>query len=302
MLSQLSSVQNENQNNDEKFVGRSFWHDVFIRFKRKKFALMGLGLLLFIFGVCLYGFIFLDYETQVINQNLQQRLLSPSLAHPFGTDGFGRDIMARVIYGSRYSLFIGFTATFFSLLVGCVIGSVAGYFGGKTDNILMRLMDVQIAIPSTLLAIAVVSALGGSLINLILAISIADIPNYARIIRSSVLSIKENEYVEAAVAAGSGHTRIMYTHIFPNTIAPLIVQATLGVGYVIIVAAGLSFLGLGIAPPAPEWGNMLSEGQQFIRHSPWLVLFPGLSIMLTVLALNLLGDGLRDSIDPKLKN
>ena len=290
------------QNKDGANLGRSFWHDAFIRFKRKKFAMLGFWMLVFIVAVCIYGFLFLDYETQVINQNLPMRLQGPSMDHPFGTDNFGRDILARIVYGSRYSLFIGFTSTFISILLGVIIGSVAGYFGGKTDNILMRFMDIQIAIPSTLLAIAVVSALGPSLINLIVAISIADIPNYARIIRSSVLTVKDNEFVEAAVAVGSSHRRTIFTHILPNTLAPLIVQATLGVGYVIIVAAGLSYLGLGIMPPAPEWGNMLSEGQEVIRHSPWLVLFPGLSIMITVLALNLLGDGLRDSIDPKLKN
>jgi len=281
---------------------RSFWLDVFLRFKRKKLAMLGFILLLLIFIVCIYGFVGLDYDNQVINQSLRNKLQAPSFEHPFGTDGFGRDIMARVIYGSRYSLLIGFSATFSALFIGGLIGSVSGYFGGAPDNVLMRFMDILIAIPSALLAIAVVSALGPSLTNLIIAMSIADIPNYARIIRSSVLSIKENEFVEAAVAVGSGHARIIYTHILPNTIAPLIVQATLGVGYVIIVASGLSYLGLGIMPPAPEWGNMLSEGQQYIRYSPWLVLFPGLSIMLTVLALNLLGDGLRDSIDPKLKN
>ena len=283
-------------------IGRSFWQDVFSRFRRKKLALLGGGVMLFIFAVCLYGFVGLDYETQVINQDLFNRLQPPSLDHPFGTDGFGRDILARVIYGSRYSLLIGFSATFFALLAGGAIGAVAGYFGGKIDNLLMRFMDVLIAIPAVLLAIAIVSALGPSLTNLIIAMCVADIPNYARIIRSSVLSIKENEFVEAAIAVGSSHGRVILTHIFPNTVAPLIVQATLGVGYVIIVAAGLSYLGLGIMPPAPEWGNMLAEGQQFIRYSPWLVLFPGLSIMITVLALNLLGDGLRDSIDPKLKN
>lgn len=281
---------------------RGFWADVFNRFRRKKIAVFGFFLLLFIFAVCIYGFVGIDYETQVIAQDVPNKQLAPSLEHPFGTDGFGRDILARIIYGSRYSLLIGFSATFFSLLLGGIIGSVAGYFGGAIDNVFMRFMDILIAIPSTLLAIAVVSALGPSLPNLIIAICVADIPNYARIIRSSVLSLRDNEYVEAAIAVGSGHAKIITTHILPNTIAPLIVQATLGVGYAIISASGLSYLGLGVQPPAPEWGNMLSEGQQFIRYSPWQVLFPGLAIMLTVLSLNLLGDGLRDSIDPKMKN
>ncbi len=296
----LNAQYNEQQSEDRK--SRSLWQDVFFRFKRKKLAIFGLFLLLCIFALCIYGFVGIDYETQVIAQNVRNKLQPPSAEHWLGTDAFGRDIFARIVYGSRYSLLIGFAATFSGLFVGGAIGSIAGYFGGKLDNIIMRCMDILIAIPYTLLAIAIVSALGSNLRNLIIAIAVADIPGYARIIRSSVLSLKDNEFVEAAVAVGSNHRRIILTHIIPNTLAPLIVQATLFVGYDIIVASGLSYLGLGIMPPAPEWGSMLYEGQKYIRYQPWLVLFPGLAIMLTVLALNLLGDGLRDSIDPKLKN
>lgn len=281
---------------------RSFWQDVGSRFWGNKKAILGLILLAIIVLSCAYGFLFVDYDTDVVEQNVKIKLQGPSWEHPFGTDSFGRDILSRVIYGSRYSLVIGFTATIVSLAAGSLIGCIAGYFGGKTDNILMHIMDMFIAIPSTLMAIAVVSALGPSLINLIIAIIIGDLPGYARVIRSAVLSIKDNEFVEASVAVGGGHAHIIMTHIFPNTLAALIVQATLGVGYDILAASGLSYLGLGIMPPAPEWGAMLSEGQKYIRYSPHLVIFPGLAIVLTVLALNLLGDALRDAIDPTLKD
>lgn len=286
--------------NSEK--SRSFWQDVGSRFWTNKKAMMGLILLGIILLTCLYGFFFVDYETSVIAQNVKNKLQGPSPEHIFGTDGFGRDILARIIYGARYSLIIGFSATIASLTVGSLIGCIAGYFGGKIDNFLMRIMDMFIAIPSTLMAIAVVSALGPSLTNLIIAITIGDVPGYARIIRSAVLSIKDNEFVEASVAVGGSSSHIIMTHIFPNTLAALIVQATLGVGYAILAASGLSYLGLGISPPNPEWGAMLSEGQKHIRYSPHVVIFPGLAIVMTVLSLNLLGDALRDAIDPTLKD
>lgn len=281
---------------------RSFWQDVGYRFIRNNKAIIGLIMLGIIVIMCLYGVLFLDYDTQVINQDIPNKLQTPSSEHLFGTDDLGRDIFNRVVYGARYSLFIGFSSTIISLSVGSILGCIAGYFGGKTDNIIMRLTDVFIAIPSTLMAIAVVSALGPNFANLIIAIALGDIPGYARIIRSSVLSIRDNEFVEASVAVGGSSIHIMAQHIFPNTLAALIVQATLGVGYVIIAASGLSYLGLGVMPPAPEWGAMLSEAQAWIRYSPHLVIFPGFAIVLTVLALNLLGDALRDAIDPTLKD
>ena len=281
---------------------RSFWQDVGRRFIRNNKTIIGLVMLAIIVLMCLYGMIFLDYETQVINQDIPNKLQTPSLAHLFGTDDLGRDIFNRIVYGARYSLFIGFSATIISLSVGSILGCIAGYFGGKTDNIIMRLTDVFIAIPSTLMAIAVVSALGPNFANLIIAIALGDIPGYARIIRSSVLSIRDNEFVEASVAVGGSSIHIMAQHIFPNTLAALIVQATLGVGYVIIAASGLSYLGLGVMPPAPEWGAMLSEAQAQIRYFPHQVIFPGIAIVVTVLAFNLFCDSLRDSIDPTLKD
>lgn len=281
---------------------RSFWQDVGHRFIRNNKTIIGLVMLGVIVLMCVYGMFALDYETDVINQNISNKLQTPSGEHLFGTDALGRDIFNRIVYGARYSLFIGFSSTLISLSVGSILGCIAGYFGGKTDNIIMRLTDVFIAIPSTLMAIAVVSALGPNFANLIIAIALGDIPGYARIIRSSVLSIRDNEFVEASVAVGGSSAHIMAQHIFPNTLAALIVQATLGVGYVIIAASGLSYLGLGVMPPAPEWGAMLSEAQAQIRYFPHQVIFPGLAIVITVLALNLLGDALRDAIDPTLKD
>ena len=281
---------------------RSFWQDVGYRFIRNNKTIIGLVMLGIIVLMCVYGVIFLDYDTDVINQNMAIKLKTPSMEHWFGTDSFGRDIFNRIVYGARYSLFIGFSSTIISLTIGSILGCIAGYFGGKIDNIIMRITDVFIAIPSTLMAIAVVSALGPNFANLIMAIALGDIPGYARIIRSSVLSIKDNEFVEASVAVGGSSAHIMAQHIFPNTLAALIVQATLGVGYVIIAASGLSYLGLGVMPPAPEWGAMLSEAQAQIRYFPHQMIFPGLAIVITVLALNLLGDALRDAIDPTLKD
>ena len=219
-----------------------------------------------------------------------------------GTDDYGRDILARVIYGTRISLTIGLTTVACAMAAGIVIGAVSGYFGGRLDNVIMRVMDVFMSIPSMLLAIAVVASLGPGIVNIMIAVGLALVPGYSRVVRSAVLSVRNKEFVQAAKAVGDSHFSIILHHIIPNALAPVIVQATLGVGEVIITAAGLSFLGLGIAPPMPEWGAMLSEGREFIRYMPHLVLFPGLSIMITVLALNLLGDGLRDALDPRMKN
>lgn len=292
---QLASLTTERKS-------RSQIQDIGFRLRRDKLAMLGLAIFIIIIIIAIIGCFVLDYNTDIVKQNVRSRLQPPSLQHLFGTDAFGRDVLNRVIWGTRYSLIIGISVTALALFTGGLIGAIAGYFGGMIDNVLMRIQDMFIAIPTILLAIAIVSALGANTFNLIVAIALANVPGYARIIRSSVLTIKDNEFVEASLAVGASNARVILTHIVPNTLAPMIVQATLGVGFAIVSTSGLSYLGLGIMPPAPEWGNMLSDGQNYIRNAPWLVIFPGLAIMITVLALNLLGDGLRDAIDPKLKD
>ena len=209
--------------------------------------------------------------------------------------------MTRIIYGSRISLVIGLCSVTLGLVVGGLLGAAAAFYSGKTDNIIMRIMDILIALPSFLLAIAIAAALGPSMLNVIVAIAFGSIPNYARVTRASILTVKDLEYIEAARAIGSNDRRIIFKHLIPNALAPIIVQATLGVAGAIISAAGLSFIGLGVQPPTPEWGAMLSAGKQYIRTNWNIVTFPGLTIMLSVFALNLLGDGLRDALDPKMK-
>lgn len=280
---------------------RSQWSEAWRRLKKNKFAMVGLCVLILMILLSIFAGLIVDYEKDVIEQDLGNRLQKPSKEHIFGTDSFGRDIFARVLYGSRVSLFIGLFVTIASMIIGSTFGAIAGYFGGFVDNLIMRITDMFLAIPSILMAIAVVAALGPGLINLIVAMTISFIPPYARLMRSLVLAIKDNEYIEAAKAIGARVDRILLVHILPNVMGPLLVQSTLTVGRIIIIAAGLSFLGLGVMPPNPEWGAMLSEGKEYIRYSPYLVLFPGLAIMLVVLSLNLLGDGLNDALDPRLR-
>jgi ABC-type dipeptide/oligopeptide/nickel transport system permease subunit len=220
--------------------------------------------------------------------------------HIMGLDLNARDMFSRILYGARTSLFVGFMSVFFSIVVGAILGMLAGYAGGWADNIIMRLMDVLLAFPSLLLAIAIVTVLGPGLQNALLAIAIVSIPVYARLARASVLSIKESEYITAERAIGGKPTRILFTHIMPNALTPLIVAGTLGIGGAVLEAAALSFLGLGAQPPTPEWGAILSEGRNYVFTAPHLVFFPGLAIMITVLGFNLLGDGMRDALDPRL--
>ncbi|MDR1903494.1 MAG: ABC transporter permease [Treponema sp.] len=286
---------------------RSLWGEVWRRLKKNKLALAGLA---FILGLLLIavGTIVIDtagkqsvYNDYVIKQNLRLRLQGPSVRYPFGLDEFGRNILLRMLWAVRYSLFMGTAAIIMSTVVGGILGALAGYYGKIADNGIMRFMDVLLAIPSMLLATAIVAALGTSLINVLIAISIAYIPTFARTIRASVLTIKDQEYIEAARALGAGDLRIIFKYIIPNSMAPLIVQATLGVAGAILSIAGLSFLGLGIQPPTPEWGSMLSGARSYIRDGWHITVIPGLGIMLTILALNVLGDGLRDALDPRLK-
>lgn len=280
---------------------RSQWAEIWRRLKQNKMAMFGLVIISIIVLSAVFADFIADYNDVVIKQNLGERLQGPSFKYWLGTDEFGRDIFARMIHGARVSLKVGVLAVGIAVIIGGTLGAVAGYYGGKLDNIIMRIMDVFLAVPSILLAIAIVSALGPSIINLMFAISISSVPSYARIVRSSVLSIRDQEFIEAARAIGASDARIIMRHIIPNSLAPVIVQGTLGVAGAILSTAGLSFIGLGIQPPAPEWGSMLSGGRQYLRYAWHVTTFPGLAIMITILALNLLGDGLRDALDPRLK-
>lgn len=284
-----------------KYKKRSELGEIWRRLRKNKAAVLGLVLLFIIFMSALFADVLYDYETEVVLPNYSSTLIAPCLEHPLGTDELGRDVLARIVHGSRLSLEIALLSTAISLSVGGIIGAYAGYIGGRFDSVMMRIMDIFLAIPNMLLALAIVAALGPNLMNLIIAIAISDIPRFARILRSTVLSIKDNDFVEAARAAGAKRSTIVFREVIPNCLAPLIVQASIVMAAAIILAAGLSFLGLGVQPPAPEWGAMLSSGRAYIRDYQYLVLFPGLAIVITVLAFNLLGDGLRDALDPRLK-
>ncbi|WP_407535728.1 nickel transporter permease [Cetobacterium somerae] len=280
---------------------RSQWAELWKNLKRNKMALLGLVIIVIIVLLAIFADQIANYDQVVIKQNLRMRLKPPSAQHWLGTDEFGRDIFARLVHGARVSLKVGILAVGIAIAIGGFLGAVAGYYGGKLDNIIMRIMDIFLAVPSILLAIAIVSALGPNLLNLMIAVSISSVPRYARIVRASVLSIRDQEFIEAARAIGANDARIICRHIIPNSLAPVIVQGTLGVAGAILSTAGLSFIGLGIQPPAPEWGSMLSGGRQYLRYAWWVTTFPGISIMITILSLNLLGDGLRDALDPRLK-
>ncbi len=285
----------------QQYKKRSSFATAFRQLRKNKGAILGLVMVVMITALALLAPVIYDYETDVIAQNLKIRLQPPSREHWFGTDDMGRDIFARVVFGARYSLAVGIIAVMIALVVGVTLGAIAGYIGGPLENIIMRITDIFSSIPSVLMAIAVVSALGKSTINLMIAVGIASTAPFIRVARAAVLTVREEEYIEAARAIGMPEWQIVLFHILPNCVSQIIVQATLRVGSAIISAAQLSFLGLGVPAPAPEWGGMLSSGRSYIRDHSYMTLFPGLAIMVTVLSLNLIGDGLRDALDPKLK-
>ena len=287
---------------------RSLWQDAWRRFKKNRTAMIGLAFFLFLIAIAITTLV-IDlatgnefYRNNVINQDLFGRLQGPSKEHLFGQDEFGRDMLLRMIWAVRYSLFMGSMAIILSLICGGILGAVSGYYGKTVDAVIMRAMDILLAIPSMLLATAIVAALGTSLFNVLLAIAISYIPSFARTVRAAVLTVKDQEFIEAARAIGCHDGEIIFKYIIPNAMAPIIVQATMGLAGAILSIAGLSFLGLGIQPPTPEWGAMLSNARQYIRDAWHVTVIPGLGIMLTILALNLMGDGLRDALDPRLKD
>ena len=279
----------------ENYAGRSLWEDAWYRFKKNKLAVLGLIFVLLLIVIA-FATIIIDiathgsvYQALAVKQNLRMKLHGPSLQHIFGCDEFGRGIFFRLIWGTRYSLFIGIISIIFALVVGGLLGAVAGFYGGKVDNIIMRVMDIFLSIPSMVMAIAIVSALGTSTFNLLLSIAVPQMPRLARIVRAQVMTVKGKDFIEASRAVGAGDMQI-------------IVQASLSIGSAILSIAGLSFLGIGVQPPTPEWGSILSSARTYMRDAWHISVIPGLMIMLTVLSLNLAGDGLRDALDPKMKN
>ena len=275
------------------------WRDFWRRLCRNRSAMFGLMVLVVLVMTAVFSRQIAPYDYRANDMSACQQ--PPSAAHWLGTDDMGRDILSRIIYGTRASLRVGVEAVLLSLFAGVLLGAVAGYYGGFIDNLIMRCMDIMLAFPGLLLAIAFMAVLGKGLDNAIVAIGIVAIPEYARIVRGAVLSVKENDYVEAARAIGDNDRQVIFHHILPNVMAPIIVRATLGVSAAILEAAALGFLGLGVQPPEAEWGAMLGSGRSAIFSAPHIVTFPGIAITVTVLAFNLLGDGLRDALDPRLK-
>jgi peptide/nickel transport system permease protein len=273
--------------------------ELFTDLLQNRTAAIGMLIITLIVLVAIFGSFFAPYNP-LIPAPLD-RLKGPASEHFFGTDSLGRDIFSRVIYGSRISLIIGLISVSISLVPGTLLGLVAGYFGRTIDNTLMRVMDVLLAFPAILLAIFITAILGPGLINTMIAVGIVYIPHYARIVRSSVLSLKEQLFVQSVRHLGGSHLRVIFGHILPNALPPIIVYATLGMGTAVLQAAALGFLGLGAQPPQPEWGAMLSEGRQYIQIAPHVAAFPGVAILLLVLGFNLFGDGLRDVLDPSLR-
>jgi peptide/nickel transport system permease protein len=288
-------IMNEQDDDKRLSVLKELWDSL----KQNKAALVGLTVIIILVLVAVFGKFIMPHDPYI--GDLSQSLQPPSNAHILGTDEQGRDILSRIIDGTRISLRVGITAVSIALSIGIFVGSIAGYYGGKVDLIIMRFMDIILAFPSLLLAIAFMSALGKGIDKAIIAISIVTIPEYARIVRSSILSIKESEFIQAARVIGNNDFKIIFKHILPNVMSPIIVRATLGISTAILETSALGFLGLGVQPPYAEWGTMLGAGRGYFYNAPYLVFFPGIAITITVLAFNLLGDGLRDALDPKLR-
>jgi peptide/nickel transport system permease protein len=275
--------------------------EIWRRYRKSKIALIGLMLLCVFLILILFADFIVPYE-KAISQNYDAILSGPSGAYIFGTDNMGRDIFARVVHGTRNSLLIGLSTCLAGVLLGGCLGAVAGYYGGKLDNIIMRVMDIFMSIPPVLLALAIVAALGANMRNLIIAMIVAITPNFTRLVRAVILTVADQDYIEAARSYGCRDSRIIFKYIIPNAMGPIIVNTTMSIASMILTAAGMSFIGMGIKPPSPEWGSMLSEAKNYMRLAPHFAVFPGVTILLAALCFNLIGDGLRDALDPKLKD
>lgn len=298
--SELTTYGHDIFDDDEDIEATSPLKDSFNELRKNRFALAGLVIIIFFILLGIFAPLITSYGYE--EQQLVNRLQAPSSEYWLGTDDVGRDIFSRIAYGARISLQVGFFAVTGALLFGTMLGIIAGYFGRWVDMIISRIFDILLAFPSILLAIAIVAILGPSLQNALIAIAIVNVPIFGRLVRSRVISLREEEYIMAARAQGMKNGRIIFHHILPNSLAPIIVQATLGFGTAILEAAALGFLGLGAQAPLPEWGKMLAEARDFIQLAPWTLIAPGISIMLVVLGFNLIGDGLRDALDPRMKN
>ena len=300
-------IKNRNRQKDLETVamvnatGTKRSKQIWRQYKKNKGAVIGLVVLCTFIVIAIASSFIWNYKTDITGMKAKQRLLAPCLQHLFGTDHMGRDVLARVFYGTRYSLLIGFGSTLISTIFGILFGSIAGYYGGKIENVTMRIVELLLMIPNMLLTIVIVSAFGINLGNLLLAQGLATIPHYTRNARAAIMTVRDNEYIEAARAMGVSDFKIIVKHVIPNALSPILVQVTTRVGGCIVGAAGFSFLGLGVPIPTPEWGAMLADAKTNMRVYPHLVIFPGLAILILVLAINQIGDGLRDALDPKLK-
>lgn len=275
--------------------------EIWRRFRKNKTAMFGLFLLIFVILIAIFADLIVPYE-KAISQEIAYRLDGPTAGHWFGRDEVGRDVFARIIHGSRYSLLVGISTSVLSLLIGGLLGAIAAYYGGWVDNVIMRLTDVIMTVPPILLSLAVVAALGPNLRNLLIAITVSCVPSMLRMVRSTVLGVVDEDYIDAARSYGASDMRIILKYVIPNALGPIIVTTTMNVANMILSAAGLSFLGLGVQPPAPEWGALLSDAETYMFDAPHLLYIPGAFIVIAALGFNLAGDGLRDALDPKLKD